>query len=608
MATTDEIKQRLDIVEVISNYVPLQKAGHNFKANCPFHVEKTPSFYVFPERQTWHCFGACGTGGDIFSFVIRRENVDFGEALRLLADRAGISIEIDSGARQKKQAGKRLEEINNLTAQYYHELLLRSPQAKCAQTYLDKRGVSSESVEAFQLGYSPNSWEATSLYLGEIGYIEQDIIDAGLAIKKETGGSYDRFRNRLMFPIRNRDGTVVGFGARALDDSPPKYLNSPQTDIFDKSAILYGIDRAKESIRNHDLVVIVEGYMDVISVHQYGFENAVASMGTSLTEKQVSSLKRLTKNLAFALDADAAGETATERGIDLTTTVLDQKVVPVITPQGRVDYKHALDAELKVILLPPSKDPDEIVRDSPETWQTLVESALSVVDYTFKSVSSRLDLNKLECKTAAVNRLQPVIERIQDPIQRAYYIGELAQLVGIDQKLLVQAFGQSRQKKKTLPERTKTTFSIPSADSWEEYCLRLLLHHPVLHIHTSKLRSDYFERIEYREIFLAWEKNSDPDQLRNNLSDSLSEHLDRLVNSDFPPLSDEKAEKALDDCVIRMQQRWLKTMKATEATLLSQSPGEMDMNTEQLQSMGVIRTNSELRKVFTQNKQPNERE
>ncbi|MDY6833501.1 MAG: DNA primase [Chloroflexota bacterium] len=607
MTTTDEIKQRLDIVEVISSYVPLQKAGRNFKANCPFHVEKTPSFYVFPERQTWHCFGACGSGGDIFSFVMKRENVGFGEALHLLADRAGISIDIDSRGIQKKQEGKRLQEINNQAAQFYHELLLHSPQAELARTYLDKRGISLASIEVFQLGYSPNRWDETSLYLEKIGYTEQDTINAGLAIQKEAGGSYDRFRNRLMFPIRNISGVVVGFGARALDDSNPKYLNSPQTEVFDKSSIFYGIDRAKESIRKHDLVVIVEGYMDVIAVHQYGFQNTVASMGTSLTEKQVSSLKKLTKNLAFALDADTAGETATQRGIDLTTTVLDQKVVPVITSQGKVEYEHALDAELKVILLPTSKDPDEIVRDNPETWHSLVETALSVVDYTFESVASTLDLSKPEGKTAAVNRLQPVIERIKDPIQRAHYIGELAQLVGIDQRLLVQAFGPRRQKK-ALPERAKTTFSLPSADSWEEYCLRLLLHHPVLHVHASRLSSDYFERSEYREIFLAWIANPNLSQLQNSLNTALSDHLDRLINCEFPHLSDEKADKALDDCVIRMQQRWLKAMKATEATLLSQSPGEIDMNTEQYQSMGVIRTNSELRKVFTQNKQPNERE
>src|SRR4030042_209577 len=303
--TIDEVKQRIDVVEVVGSYVPdLKKAGRNYKARCPFHQEKTPSFYVFPDRQSWHCFGACSTGGDAFSFVMKKEGIGFGEALRILADRAGVPLTFRTAHEGETEAEK-LKGMNEAAAEYYHHLLRRSAAGE----------------------------------------------------KERREGTYDRFRNRLIFPIRDMNGSVLGFGARALDDSLPKYLNSPQTLVFDKSNVLYGIEQAKSAIRKQDSVVVVEGYVDAIVAHQYGFSNVVPSLGTARAEKQGGMIKKLTKNPVLALDADTAGEVATLRGIEVASHTFDQRVIPLPTPAGLVKYEDVLDAEIKVMGLPAGKGP-----------------------------------------------------------------------------------------------------------------------------------------------------------------------------------------------------------------------------------------------------------
>jgi len=318
MSQIDEIKNRLDIVEVISAYVPLKKAGRNYKGLCPFHVEKTPSFVVFPDSDGWHCFGACSTGGDIFSFIMKKENLDFGEALRLLADKAGVPLE----ERRPEQAEKesrldKLRDLNAVTASFFNHHFVASSQAGAARDYVESRGLNDDTIERFEIGYALDEWDALLGYLKKKGYSEEVILEAGLIIERESGGYYDRFRNRLVIPIRDRRGRVIGFGARALDDSLPKYLNSPQTPLFDKSSVLFGLDKALRAIRSRNEVIIVEGYMDVLTAHQYGIDNVIASMGTALTEKQLRELSRSTSRFILALDSDAAGDQATLRGLHL---------------------------------------------------------------------------------------------------------------------------------------------------------------------------------------------------------------------------------------------------------------------------------------------------
>jgi DNA primase len=282
----EEVKERLDLVAVISGYVPLKKAGRSYKGLCPFHTEKTPSFVVFPETGTWKCFG-CGAGGDLFGFVMRKENLEFGEALRLLAQRAGVTLEpLRPEDKAEASLKDRLRKMNELAAEYFHHLLLNSPEGAKARDYLVMRGISDETRDGFQLGYAKEEWQALGNHLTNKGYSWPNLLEAGLVVEREGGGYYDRFRGRLIFPIRDAAGYVVGFGARALGDAVPKYLNSPQTAIFDKSGGLYGIDQARTAIRDQALVVIVEGYMDVLMAHQLGRKNVVASMGTALTESR----------------------------------------------------------------------------------------------------------------------------------------------------------------------------------------------------------------------------------------------------------------------------------------------------------------------------------
>jgi len=287
----------------------MQKAGRNFKGLCPFHSEKHASFFVFPEQQSWHCFGACGTGGDIYSFIMKKEGIDFGQALRLLAQKGGITLSpLEAPAKAADEKKERLFQINEAATEYYHHLLTSTKVGEAARGYLTRRKIVPEIIKAFRLGFSPDAWETIKNYLLGKSYTEKELVETGLIIEKEEGGSYDRFRNRLMFPICDIQGRVTGFGARVLDDSLPKYINSPQTALFDKSSSLYGIDKAKAAIRKENLVIIVEGYMDVLTAHQHDWQNVVGSMGTSLTEKQVEGIRRLTNSITLALDADLAGE------------------------------------------------------------------------------------------------------------------------------------------------------------------------------------------------------------------------------------------------------------------------------------------------------------
>jgi len=574
MSVIDEIKQRLDIVDVVSDYVTLQKSGRNFKALCPFHTEKTPSFFVFPERQSWHCFGSCGVGGDIFSFVIKKEGVEFGEALRILAQRAGVTLVSKQKEKREDKEAERLGQVNEAAVQYYHKLLLDSKAAEVARSHLKKRGISQETIESFQLGFSPESGDGLYQHMLARDYKRDELVRAGLVMEKEDWGVRDLFRNRLMIPIRNEQGNIAGFGARALDDSTPKYLNSPQTAVFDKSGILYGIDRAKRAIREQGLAIIVEGYMDVIIAHQYGFSNVVASMGTSLTQKQVGIIKRLTTNLALALDADAAGDEATLRGLDVA-----REAFKVDKSPDWLGGTSKLQGSLKIIHLPRDRDPDEVVRENPDNWRKLVDEALPVMDYFFEAVTSKLDLGKEGQRAAAAEQLLPLISEIADSVERELYLSRLAHLVGVDERTLAH---EAARRKPTQRERSKKAVSLPSAQvlghPLEEYCLSLLLQHPELRDEGRKLSPDYFEGTENRELFLAWRASPGVESLRQNLDASLWEHLDSLMAKELPPATNRELETALADCTRRLRGQRLRMIKAMEEMLISEAASEGDKN------------------------------
>lgn len=605
MGIIDEIKGRVDIVEVASLYIPgLKKVGRNFRSVCPFHSEKTPSFYIFPENQRWHCFGACGTGGDVFSFIMKKEGVDFAEALRLLAQKAGVSLSSKYEEENIREVDK-LKGINEAAAEYYHALLLKSPAAQYARSYLRQRGVSEKTVEEFQLGYSLDSWDSLHEQLTKKGYPDDDLVAAGLLVKKEQGRIYDRFRNRLIFPIQEISGRVIGFGARALDDSLPKYLNSPQTIIFDKSNSLYGIDRAKNAIKKQNLAVVVEGYMDVIIAHQYDFNNVIASLGTAITEKQMSIIKKITTSLTLALDADAAGEMATLRGIEVASHTFDQKVVALPTSQGLVKYENLLNADINVMVLPPGKDPDEVINENPTEWKRLVEEASPVIDYTFDLIISKLDLTNVKDRSSAVDQLLPIIDQIKDPVRQSHYLQKTTRLVGVNEQTLASTLKQAHltnsKKGRGLGQPSKLVDSLSSSDPLAEYFLSLLIRYPKLRSYATDIPASHFEHSENRELFHAWHNTPDIDALRKRIDMPLQECLDRLLAKPIPPMSDEEQIDALINCSHRLHERWLKKVKAKEKILISDAQSEGSYKIEELEEIGIsvdTQSNTQLLEVF----------
>jgi DNA primase len=418
MGNIDEIKDKIDIVDLVSGYVTLQKSGRNFKALCPFHSEKTPSFFVFPERGTWHCFGGCGIGGDIFSFIMKKEGLDFGATLKLLADRAGVKLESRPKELAREDGLDRLYEINEAAAAYYHDILLNGKTGEPVRHYLNKRGIAKEAIEEFQLGLSLSSWDALSRHLAAQGYKVDEMVRAGLVVAREDGGHRDLFKSRLMIPIRSQTGRVAGFGGRVLDSGQPKYMNSPQTPVFDKSGLLYGLDKAKKAIKECDMAIIVEGYIDVISAHQFGSKNVIAPMGTALTSKHVAMIKKLTKNIALALDSDAAGEQATLRGLEVARQALSKTVDR--RERGWLDGESTVEGGLKVILMPPGKDPDEVIRDQPEEWQRLAGNAMPVMDYLFEAAVSKFDPKTDSGRSAIIERLLTRIMEMSDTGDKKY--------------------------------------------------------------------------------------------------------------------------------------------------------------------------------------------
>jgi DNA primase len=444
MSVTDEIKSRLDIVNFIQQYVPLKRAGRNYKACCPFHSEKTPSFVVNPESQTWRCFGSCADGGDIFNFAQKYHGWSFSEALQELGKLAGVEVHQQS-AEQKQQAA-RLDMLRGLlqaAADYFHEQLWQT--ADVLRYAREKRGFNDEAIQTYGIGYAPDGWQNAINILTQLGYTEDDIVEVGLARRNDAGRVYDYFRHRLMIPIRDERGRVIGFGARALDaEDNPKYLNSPQTALFDKSRTLFGLDRAKRAIRDRETAVIVEGYMDVIQAHQAGFLNVVAQMGTAMTEMQLKLLApRLAKKIILALDADAAGQNATMRSLEVARAVL------------RADYTGRLAVDMRVLHIPGAKDPDDLIREAPDEWPVLVDAAVPVADYVIDMETRALPANAtVQEREAVARRLLPLLLASENNLFRQDNIQKLALRLRIaENSLLALAAEQQRIERANPPRR-----------------------------------------------------------------------------------------------------------------------------------------------------------
>lgn len=560
MNDIQRVKDRIDIANVIGRYVQLVRSGSNFKACCPFHEEKTPSFFVSTEKQFWHCYGACGTGGDVLSFLMKKENLEFYEALKRLAAEAGIELQ----TRKKRPRTDPHATLHTLMAQaaaFYRRNLLEDRRAGEARAYVARRGIAAEVADQFGLGCS--LWQLpTHLcdFMVEQGFALDDLAKVGLLYHDaETNAYRDRFRGRLMIPIRNLRGQVIGFGARTLDAASrygPKYTNSPTTPLFQKSGALFGIDRAAESIRRQNQAVLVEGYLDVITAHQHGFTNTVACMGTAVTPDQLHILRRLTSQIVFALDADTAGQQATMRGLARARQALG--------PDPQTDRQRQRGLSLSIVTLPAGQDPDDLIRTDRTQWAQLVADAIALVDFYIQYVARHFDLAQPDRKQAAMEMLAEVL--VDVAITRPVALDAHIQRIGrefhtpheILQTLVNQAHARRQQPSQPEPApvagpRAETqTAALPR----EEILLGILLLNPLVLVsnvdrmlaHLAQeaqavlrpLQVNDFSRAENRALFqsltpiLASGQTWNPQAFADALDEPLQTHCQHLVRVTAP--------------------------------------------------------------------------
>ena len=543
MSTIDEIKSRIDIVDLVSEAgVKLRHAGKNYTGFCPFHDnKKTPAFVVWPESGTWRCFGQCNEGGDIFKFVMKRENLDFKEALDKLAARAGVEVPTFSKETpQEKEEHQHLRSLLEDAVIFYRRHLMAN--AEILNYLRSKRGLTDASIETFGLGFAPRSWDAALSYFTQRGYKERDLLEAGLASQRETGGFYDRFRNRIMIPIRDATRRMTGFGARIVDpDDVPKFLNSPETVLFSKGRLLYGLDRAHKAIRSTDQAVIVEGYLDVIALHQAGYENVVSPMGTALTEDQMRLLKKFTRRIILALDPDTAGQKAIMRGLDVARAAMDRAGELDFDARGLLRNEARLQADLRVVALPDNLDPDEIVARNRDEWANLIENAKPIVTYVMETLAAGQNLNDPKVKNQIAAQVLPLIEDLPNPLERDTYRQQLARMLKVDERALVSAqpeiprvkrnvkSPQSTQKPAAAPQKIAVTVS--SSKMVEEYIIGVLFRRPELLYRLDRLLQQYglvsltaedFEYTDHQMMFRL---------IRESVEQDNAEHHDFVMNS-----------------------------------------------------------------------------
>ena len=520
MTTVDEIKSRLDILEIVSESVKLKRSGKSYTGFCPFHKNtRTPAFVVFPDSGTWRCFGQCNEGGDLFSFVMKKEGWDFAETLKYLAGRAGVELEPLTPERQAAEAVKEQSaDILEDAVKFYQHQLLHHPAGKSVLAYLTKRGVTAETIQDFGLGFALDEWSSLLDDFTGKGKSIQELEEAGLLSPRSDGSGYfDRFRNRLMFPIRDANGRMCGFGARTLDpEGIPKYLNSPQTALFDKGRLLYGLDKARKAIRSEDSVVVVEGYMDVIVPHQAGFLNIVSPMGTALTENHLRMLKRYTRKIILALDPDAAGQHAIIKGLETAREALDHDVEIAFNPRGLVMQEGRLQADLRVCTLPDGMDPDEVILKDPELWCSIVQQAKPIITHVMDTLMDGKNLDDPKTVRDIADQMLPLIDDVANQVERDAYRQQLARRLKMDERTFVQSSsgqhgGKPRRRKPTiaqpgnqLPQSISRESEEDHTRGIEKHCLALLLRKPDATYSIDRaLQKSELQRISYYDFEIA---------------------------------------------------------------------------------------------------------
>ncbi|MDD2679236.1 MAG: DNA primase [Candidatus Omnitrophica bacterium] len=542
----DDILARVDIVEVISGFLPLKKAGRNFKACCPFHHEKTPSFMVSPDRQIYHCFG-CGESGNAFKFLMRYERLDFPEAVEALASRAGVVLPRTENFPGQPSSGitTQLYKINELAASFY-SANLNAPAGLKAKEYLLQRGIRQETISALKLGFAPDNWDSLINYLRSKGVSLGILEKAGLAIGKEGGGFYDRFRNRIIFPIFDIKGRVLGFGARVLDNSLPKYLNSPETAVYTKGKNLYGFNLAKDGIRENDFVAIVEGYLDFILPFQEGLKSVTASLGTALTVEQARFLKRYTHNVVMVYDADTAGELATLRSLDI---FIEEEM------------------NVRVVSLPAGLDPDLFVRkEGIAAFKEKIASAENLFDYKLKVLKSRYNAKEIEGRAKVSGLMLETIARFKNAILKSEYLKKLAQELNLKEEALLEEIRKVKTEKAYAYPQTKLERKTYHTNATEKLLMSLMLEENglVSRIRESLDLEDFQDERISRIVSIMFNlvdqgKQVEPQILMNHLGDDISELVSESVFlTQNAPASEAHREKVVSDCIQRMKNERLK--------------------------------------------------
>ncbi len=608
MAVTDDIKARVDIVDVVADYVPeLKRSGRNYTARCPFHQENTPSFVVFPERQTWRCFGACAQGGDVFNFVQKIESADFPTAMRKLAEIAGVAI--PDRAPRKDAPRNPLLAVTDSALRFFREAL-QVDKGSLARTYIDQRGLSEEAVVRWGIGYAPATGDELLKHLVALGYTVDQALGAGVANRLESGDTRDMLRGRLTFALRDSDGQVVGFAGRSLDGANPKYLNTPQTSLFDKGRMLYGLDRARDAITREGVAVVVEGYMDVITAHEHGYQNVVASMGTALTDNQVALLRARAPRVVLALDADAAGQQAMLRSLRTSWQLVGSELQQARgRVRGEIKQRSAdLDA-LRIALVTDGKDPDDLIRSDSSKWRELISGAIPVVDFLMKAETDRIDIGTAEGKAEAVELLMPVIFAIPNWVEQDRYFQKLAGLLQVPVATLEASVGRTsaiakpRQppQRQAVRDRAETVFRIADRDVLDEHALALISHYPEILERVGELALDLMERLDNRALLSAIQETGTIEGAHPLLDEADIERLDRLAAKTLPTADRKQRAADWEACLRRMNERYLRELKAQEEIALAdQADDASPADSGYLDAVNrqALETNERLRDLF----------